>query len=297
MAKPQKEMTVYRKRATAYTLFALPQTLIYIVFFIAPILLGIFYSFTDYNGIKKEIQFVGFSNYKSMFTTGHFGRAMIFNLKYCLLTVTLSIVIGLALALLLTSKIKGRGIFRSLYFLPAVLPGLTMGLIFNIIFGKGLPQLGAALGIEALSKSLLSSPTTALYALVAVSLWGGVAIPTVLFMAGLQTIPQELIESTELDGATPWQRFRYLKMPFLRPTLSMVFVLKLKGGLMVFDTIMALTGGGPAGTTESMASLIYQHGFVERKMSQGMAEALVLALIVCTISIVQIAWSNRKQVY
>lgn len=297
MAKIQKRSTFNRKRTAAFTCFALPQTIIYIVFFIAPILLGVFYSFTDYNGIKKDITFVGFANYKSMFTTGHFGQAMIFNLKYCLLTVTLSIIIGLSLALLLTGKIKGKGVFRSLYFLPAVLPGLTMGLVFNIIFGKGLPQLGANLGIEALCTSMLSRPNTALYALVAVSLWGGVAIPTVLFMAGLQTVPQELIESTQLDGATPWQRFRYLTLPFLRPTLSMVFVLKLKGGLMIFDTIMALTGGGPAGTTESMASLIYQHGFVERKMSQGMAEALVLALIVCSISFIQIAWSNRKRIY
>ena len=144
---------------------------------------------------------------------------------------------------------------------------------------------------------LLSRPKTAILAILFVAVWQGLAIPTVLFMAGLQTVPEELLESASLDGATAWQKFRYITIPFLVPTITMVFVLTLKQGLMVFDLIMSMTQGGPAGATESMAMLIYNHGFVERRLSVAMAEALILATIVCVVSFVQIVWSNRKRIY
>lgn len=280
-----------------FFLFALPLTILYAMFFIAPIVCGVYYSFTDYNGISPDVHWKGLANYQTIFKTDRFAKAIIFNLKYSFWLVLLTIVLSLALALMLNRKLKARGFFRSMYFFPAVLPLLTMGLVFNGIFTKGIPQLGEMLGIESWQISVISRPDTAMYAILFVNLWKGLAIPTVLFMAGLQTVPEELYESASLDGATAWQKFRNITMPFLIPTCTMVFVLTLKQGLMVYDLIMGMTEGGPAGATESMALLIYNHGFAERRLSAAMAEALVLALIVCSISFIQIVWSNRKRVY
>lgn len=297
MKQPRKRMTFYRRQSIIFSLFAVPQTILYILFFIAPIVGGIFYSFTDYNGISKDLGFVGLANYRTVFSNSRFLKAVLFNMKYSALLVLLILSMSLVLALILNSKIKGKTFFRSMFFFPAVLPLLTMGLVFNSIITKGIPQLGASLGFSGWEISLLSRPNTAMYAILFVAVWQGLAIPTVLFLAGLQTVPEELLESASLDGATRMQQFRFITFPFLIPTLTMVFVLTLKQGLMVFDLIMSMTQGGPAGATESMAMLIYNHGFVERRLSVAMAEALVLAVIVCIVSFIQIVWSNKKRIY
>lgn len=297
MKQPRKRMTFYRKQSIIFSLFAIPQTILYVMFFIAPIIGGIIYSFTDYNGINKKLNFVGIANYKTVFANSRFVKAVVFNMKYSAFLVILILSLSLVLALILNSKIKGKTFFRSMFFFPAVLPLLTMGLVFNSIITKGIPQLGVSLGFSSWEISLLSRPNTAMYAILFVAVWQGLAIPTVLFLAGLQTVPEELLESAGLDGATRLQQFRFITLPFLVPTLTMVFVLTLKQGLMVFDLIMSMTQGGPAGATESMAMLIYNHGFVERRLSVAMAEALVLAVIVCIVSFIQIVWSNKKRIY
>lgn len=297
MKQPRRRMSFYRRQSIIFSLFAVPQTIVYILFFIAPIVGGIFYSFTDYNGISKELGVVGFANYRTVFSNSRFMKAVFFNMKYSALLVAVILSLSLVLALILNSKIKGKTFFRSMFFFPAVLPLLTMGLVFNSIITKGIPQLGASLGLSSWEISLLSRPNTAMYAILFVAVWQGLAIPTVLFLAGLQTVPEELMESAALDGATRVQQFRFITLPFLIPTLTMVFVLTLKQGLMVFDLIMSMTQGGPAGATESMAMLIYNHGFVERRLSVAMAEALVLAVIVCIVSFIQIVWCNKKRIY
>lgn len=296
ISKP-RGMAFYRRRNKAFFAFTVPLLILYAVLFIAPILGGLFYSFTDYNGISKSINFVGLDNYLGIFSTKRFTKAIGFNLAYSFWLILFTVVFSMGLALMLDSKIKVRGFFRSLYFFPAVLPNLTMALVFNGIMTRGLPQLGGMWGFESWEISLLSRSNTAMYAILFVNLWKGLAIPIVLFLAGLQTVPSELYESASIDGANGWQRFWKITVPFLIPTLSMVFVLTLKQGLMVYDLIMGMTEGGPAGATESMAMLIYRHGFVERRLSAAMAESMVLAVLVSSISLFQIAWSNRRRVY
>lgn len=297
MRGSKKRMTFYKKQSIVFSLFAVPQTILYVLFFIAPIVGGIIYSFTDYNGISPKLNFVGLKNYQVVFSNSRFFKTVFFNLKYSALLVLFIVSLSLILALILNGSLKGKSFFRSVFFFPAVLPLLTMGLVFNSIITKGIPQLGAAMGLKSWEISLLSRPNTAMYAVLFVAVWQGLAIPTVLFLAGLQTVPKELEESAALDGATSRQKFRYITLPFLVPTLTMVFVLTLKQGLMVFDLIMSMTQGGPAGATESMAMLIYNHGFVERRLSVAMAEALILAVIVCIVSFIQIVWSNKKRIY
>ena len=257
----------------------------------------IYYSFTDWDGIRKSYQFIGLRNYIKMFTDKRFLNSVSFNVWYTILLVIVVTVLSVILGILLNQKIKGQSFFRSLYFFPAVISLLTGGLIFNQIFGRGIPFLGEALGVEFLQKNILASKTLAVYGVLFVNVWQGVAIPTVLVMSGLQTVPHELVEAASLDGATKWQIFRYLTMPFLRPTISMIIILNLKSGLMLYDYVVALTSGGPARATESLTLLIYTQAFDEMKFSYSIAESIVVSGIIILISVLQIRNSNRKKVY
>jgi len=285
-----------RSRNISFAIFVLPALIVYLIFFIVPLVGGIWYSLTDYNGIQQDYQFVGFSNYTKIFSSSRFLESVIFSLKYSIGLMLFTTLISLGLALLLNKALRGRSFFRSLYFFPAVLSTLTVGLVFNEIFARALPQLGEQLGITALQTSLLSKPETAIWGVLIVAVWQGVAIPTVLFLTGLQVIPHDLYEASALDGATAWQQFRYITVPYLLPILSIVFVLTLKDGLTAFDYIMAMTKGGPMGSTESIAMLIYNHGFVEGDFSAAVAESVMLAIFICVISFVQIGVTQKKRI-
>lgn len=287
----------YRERNRTHLLLVLPDVILYTVFSVFPILLGIYYSFTDWDGIRKSYQFIGLRNYIKMFTDKRFLNSVSFNVWYTILLVIVVTVLSVILGILLNQKIKGQSFFRSLYFFPAVISLLTGGLIFNQIFGRGIPFLGEALGVGFLQKNILASKTLAVYGVLFVNVWQGVAIPTVLVMSGLQTVPHELVEAASLDGATKWQIFRYLTMPFLRPTISMIIILNLKSGLMLYDYVVALTSGGPARATESLTLLIYTQAFDEMKFSYSIAESIVVSGIIILISVLQIRNSNRKKVY
>lgn len=286
-----------KERDITHFLFVLPSLTLYTVFSIFPILLGIFYSFTDWDGIKKDYNFVGLRNYVKMFSDKRFLHSVSFNLRYTVFLVIGVTVISVCIGLLLNQKIRGRSFFRSAYFFPAVISSLTGGLIFNQIYGKGIPFIGALLGIGFLEKNILTNKIGAQMGILIVNLWQGVAIPTVLVLSALQTVPQELLESASLDGANRWQIFRYLTFPFLLPTISIIIILTLKSGLMLYDYVMALTTGGPARATESLTMLIYTQAFDEMKFSYSIAESIVVSGVIILISVAQIWNTNRKKVY
>lgn len=285
-----------RTKKITFALFTLPGFTLYSVFFILPVIMGIYYSMTDWNGISRKFNIIGFENYSNVFRDKRFLNAILFNLKYCILLTICIVVLGIILAILLNSRIKGITVFRAIYFFPAVLSMLTVGLIFNQIFYRAIPPIGQALGIKFLSNNILSDANTAIFGILFVNVWQGVAIPTLLFLAGLQTVPQELYETAALDGANAWQRFRYITMHFLIPVTSVVMVLTVKSGLMVFDYVKSMTDGGPGGATESVSLLIYSNAFVENKFSYAIAEAMIVGIIIAIISAVQISISNRKKV-
>jgi raffinose/stachyose/melibiose transport system permease protein len=220
-----------------------------------------------------------------------------FTLRYALCLIVVLTIISLCLALLLNRKFFLRKYVRAIYFLPAVLSSLTVGIVFDELYARALPVLGELLDIAALAMNVLSRKNTAFWGLLFVHIWQGLAIPTVLFLAGLQVIPDDLVEAAMIDGAGKIQRFKAITIPFLMPIISIILVLSLKSGLMVFEYIMAMTNGGPGGSTESLAFLIYNHGFVERKFSTAIAESIMMAVLICGISFIQISWSNKKRVY
>ena len=285
-----------RERITTYGLFCLPGFIAYCVFLIFPILMGIYYSFMDWNGISKSYNFIGFANYAKLFTDKKFGEALLFNFRYTIMLIVGVIVISVVLALLLNKEFKGRSFFRTLYFLPAVLSMITVSLVFKQVFFYVLPAIGKALGIEALSTNILASKQNAIYGVLFVHLWQGVALPTLLFLAGLQTIPTELYEAAAIDGANGWQQFKHITVAYLIPTLSVVLVLLVKQGLMVFDYVKSMTAGGPGTATQTIALLIYNNGFERNRYSYSIAQAIATGVIIALISAIQIQASNRKKV-
>ena len=292
--KNKKEIS---RKSISMFLFTVPATVLYCIFFIYPIAIGIMYSFTDWNGLAKDFKFIGLANYIEAFTNKRFQNAVLFNIKFTILAVILVVGISLILALIFNSDIRLKSFFRGIFFFPAVLGMLGVGLIFNEIFYRVVPVIGKAMNISWLSTNILASKSTAMYGVLIVHVWLAVAMATVMLLAGLQSTPMELYEAAELDGANKWQRFRYITMPFLLPVLSVVLILQIKNGLTVYDIIVALTNGGPGGATESLSILIYNHGFKEVKFSYAIAEAIILTIVICAISFVQTSISNKKKVY
>lgn len=295
-SKKKTHSAMTRERITTYGLFCLPGFIAYCVFLIFPILMGIYYSFMDWNGISKGYNFIGFANYAKLFTDKKFGEALLFNFRYSIMLIVGVVVISVVLALLLNKEFKGRSFFRTLYFLPAVLSMITVSLVFKQVFFYVLPAIGKALGIEALSTNILASKQNAIYGVLFVHLWQGVALPTLLFLAGLQTIPTELYEAAAIDGANGWQQFKHITVAYLIPTLSVVLVLLVKQGLMVFDYVKSMTAGGPGTATQTIALLIYNNGFERNRYSYSIAQAIATGLIIAVISAIQIQASNRKKV-
>jgi raffinose/stachyose/melibiose transport system permease protein len=231
-----------------------------------------------------------------MFGRQRFIHSLGFTFYYAFILLVVSTILGLILALMLNEKFRGQIILRAIYFFPAVLSLITVGLIWNEIFYRVFPAIGEFLGIELLSRSLLSSSKMAVYAVVLVNIWQFTGMTMILFLAGLQSIPEELYEASVMDGANYFQKFFTITLPFLMPIMQIVIVLGLKAGITVFDYIIALTGGGPAGATESIGILIYNLGFDENKFGYASAQAMVLFVIIVVISFIQIKVLSRLEV-
>lgn len=266
------------------------------IFFYFPMLQGAFYSFTNWTGLTYNFDFVGINNYSILMTDEKFFKALGFTLILTLCLIVGEIVFGILIARALNSKIKGQTFFRAWFFFPAVLSGLTVSLIFKQIFNYGLPAIGESLNIEFLKTSLLGTTYGSIFAAIFVMLWQGVAMPIIIFLSGLQTIPTEIKEAAAIDGATSRQTFWSIELPYLLPSISMVFIMALKAGLTAFDQIFALTGGGPSNATTSIGLLVYNYAFKSNQYGYANAIALILFLLIAIVSIVQIKISKRYEV-
>ncbi|MGT2742830.1 carbohydrate ABC transporter permease [Streptococcus plurextorum] len=277
-------------------IFVLVPLVLQLVFFFYPLFNGIFYSLTDWNGLTSSYRIIGLQNYVDVLQDKHFYTSIFFTILFTIGLVVGEIVIGIFMANLLNRKIKALGFFRTWYFFPAVLSTVTLGLIFTQIFNYGLPQIGEVLGIEWLKENLLVQEKTVIPAVIFVALWQGLAMPIIIFLAGLQSIPSEIVEAAEIDGANKSQRFFNIELPYLLPSISMVFIMALKSGLTAFDLIFSLTSGGPDGKTESLGLLVYNYAFTDNKFSYANALAVILFVIIAIMSIIQISVSRKFEV-
>lgn len=277
-----------------YMLITIPILALFVCFNTIPLISGVIYSFTNFKGFGTY-EFVGLRNYIDLFTDPRIGGSYLFTIKLAVTATIVTNVISLILALGLNSKIKGKTFLRAAYFVPNVLGALVVGYIFQYFFTYILPELGSTLGIDALSSSMLSNTNTAWIAIVIVCSWQSIAMNTIIYISGLQTVPEDVYEAGDLDGATGWKKFRYLTFPLIIPFFTINMVLCIKNFLMVFDQIMAMTQGGPAQSTESISYLIYNNGMKGGSFGYQSANAVVFFIVIVAISVAQMMISSRKE--
>ncbi|QIZ10844.1 sugar ABC transporter permease [Priestia megaterium] len=278
-----------------FYLMTVPALLLFAIFHTYPALQGIYYSFTNWDGLGFTYDFVGIKNYVNLFKDLNILNSYLFTFKFAIISTILVNVLSLLIAIGLNAKIKGKNFFRATYFLPNVLGVLIVGFIFNFIFSNVIPNLGDKLDIGFLSINILGSDKFAWLGIVIVAVWQACAFNVILYLSGLQTVPSELYEASSLDGANKWQEFWKITFPMIAPFFTINMVLSMKNFLMVFDQIVALTGGGPGRATESISLLIYKGGFQGGEFAYQSANSVIYFIVIVVISVFQIKVLQKRE--
>ncbi len=274
-------------RQRTYYLMLIPILVLFFCFNTLPLLRGFFYSFTNFRGFG-DYDMVGLRNYADLFQDARVGNSYRFTFRLALVATLAVNVISLMMALALNSKIKFKSTLRGLYFIPNILGALVVGYIFNYFFTYIVPFLTH-------TTSILADANRAWIAIVIVCAWQSIAMNTIIYISGLQTVPEDVYEAGALDGAVGWNRFRHLTFPLIMPFFTINMVLCMKNFMMVFDQIIALTDGGPAQSTESISFLIYNNGMAGGQFGFQSANAVVFFLVIVTISVLQTRFLSSRE--
>ncbi len=278
-----------RMKALVPLVWIAPALILYVVFKLLPLIAGLYLSALRWNGIDPA-QFVGFQNYLDFFNDPLVLTALMNNTLYAIGTVSGKIVLSLLLALLLNQALKGRSFYRTALFMPVVISFVVVSILwawlYNPQFGL-VNQLLTSLGLKFLILDWLGSPKVALGSLMIVDIWKWYGFHMVIFIAGLQAIPNELYEASSIDGASRWDNFVHITLPLLRPIMLVNVMVSLMGGFNVFDIPYVMTEGGPANSTLVMALHIYIRGFKYYKFGYAAAMNYILLVIVTLVSAVQ----------
>ena len=279
-------------RERTFLLITIPILALFFCFNTLPLIKGVIYSFTNFRGYG-EFDWVGIRNYTDLFTDARVGKSYLFTFKLAIVATIVVNVLSLVLALGLNSKIKFKSALRGMYFVPNILGALVVGYIFNYFFTYILPAVVKMMGGKG--DSILASSKWAWVAIVTVCAWQSVAMNTIIYISGLQTVPEDVYEAGSLDGATGWKKFKNLTFPLILPFFTINMVLCMKNFLMVFDQIMALTKGGPAQSTESISFLIYNNGMAGGQFGFQSANAVVFFVVIVVISVLQMNFLGNKE--
>ena len=274
-------------RNRTFLAILIPVLILFIAFNTIPLLTGFFYSFTDSKGYGS-FEIVGLQNYIDLFQDARVGNSYLFTFKISVVSTILVNVISLVLAIGLSSKIKFKSALRGIYFVPRILGGLVVGYVFSYFFTYLVPALTG-------TTSMLASTEWAWVAIVVVLVWQACAQTTIIYITGLSSVPEDVYEAGALDGATGWDKFRYLTFPLIMPSITTNMVLVMKDMLMTFDQIVAMTSGGPAQSTESISYLIYQNGLNNSQFGFQCANAVIFFIVIAVISIAQTKFLNSKE--
>ena len=281
-------------RKRTFVMITIPIVLLFFCFNTLPLIQGIIYSFTNFKGYGSY-DWVGLRNYIDLFQDSRVGNSYLFTFKLAICATIVVNVISLVLALGLNSKIKFKSALRGAYFVPNILGALVVGYIFNYFFTYILPAFGKMIGSGTLGSSMLSNEKLAWIAVVIVCAWQSIAMNTIIYISGLQTVPEDVYEAGSIDGATGWKKFKNLTFPLILPFFTINMVLCVKNFLMVFDQIMALTKGGPAQSTESISYLIYQNGMGGGQFGFQSANAVIFFIVIVGISVFQLGVLGKKE--
>ena len=279
-------------------IFVLPFLTVFTVFFLYPFLKGIVLSFTDWNGISRQYNFVFLKNYISLFKNDQrFIHSLWITLIYTASVVIISNILGIALSLLIESSGKLKNILRVGYFFPYVFSLVVVGFSWRLLFTKVFSNLFKLTGWGFFDLDFLGDPKLALVSVIVVSIWQGLGYYLVIYIAGIQSIDSNILEAADIDGAIGWKKFRYVTLPLLMPSVTICVFTSIAGSFKVFDAVFVLTSGGPGYSTETVALNIYNEAFGSANLyGYGMAKAVVLAIIIMVITFIQLNYFQKKEV-
>lgn len=277
---------------SAYYWMVWPAVIAFAAFHTVPVVIGIFFSFTNYAGYG-DWNFVGLSNYLNLFRDDRVLQAYGFSFLFAIVATILTNAFSLAIAMGLNAKIKARNFWRGVYFVPYILAILVIGYVFQFFFSNSLPKILS--GVPLFADNILTNETWAWTAIVALAVWQSCAFAIIIYLSGLQTIPTEMYEAASLDGASAWRQFRSITFPLIGAFFTINVVLSLKGFLQVFDPIVALTNGGPGTSTESVTLLIFRGGFSGGEFAYQTANAVVFFIVITIVSLFQFRVLQRRE--
>ncbi|WP_075980045.1 carbohydrate ABC transporter permease [Bacillus massilinigeriensis] len=283
-----------RTRDLSYWLFLAPVLVALTLVVIIPLLFGVYYSFTDWNGIEANA-FVGFQNYIDLFHDTEFMDSLWFTVKFSVVSIILINIIGLSLALIVVSKIKSNHFLRTIFFMPNLIGGLILGFIWQFIFTKVFNGIGELMGIESLM-GWLSTTETGFWGMVILMSWQMSGYIMIIYISYLEGLPGELLEAAEIDGTNTLQKFRYIIFPLVAPAFTVSLFLTLSNTFKLYDQNLSLTAGGPYNSTQMVAMEIFKTAFSENEMAYASAKAVVFFIIVAVISLTQTYINKKREV-
>ncbi|PSL43258.1 raffinose/stachyose/melibiose transport system permease protein [Salsuginibacillus halophilus] len=283
-----------RNRSPAFWLFIAPVLVALMLVVGVPLLMGFFYTFTDWNGLGFN-QFVGFEHYSRLLGDDRFLSSLWFTIQFSFVSVILLNIIGLGLALIVTQKLKTSNFLRTIFFMPNLIGGLILGFIWQFIFINVFGQIGQFMNVDGL-QGWLSTPTTGFWGLVILTVWQLAGYIMIIYIAYLQNVPGELIEASQIDGAGPVQRFKNVTFPLIAPAFTVSMFLTLSVSFKIYDQNLSLTDGGPFNSTEMVAMNIVYTAFDSNEMAYGQAKAVVFLIFVSIIAISQVYYNKKREV-
>jgi multiple sugar transport system permease protein len=285
--------TLARREKIDGWLFIAPFIILCIVFFIGPLIVAFMLSFKEYSFLDSNNMFqakwVGIQNYIDVLKNPTFRKAFINTTKYSVFVAPIQLVIALLLALLVNGGIKGKAFFRTIYYIPTQTSAVAVAVIFMFLFKQDgvFNKFTSIFGLAP--RNFLTDPKTALPVIMAMAIWSSVGLYMVIFLAGLQDIPESLYEAANIDGASNWQRFRFITVPMLKPTIFLNVVVSMIGCFQVYDQAYVISqgNGGPLDSTMTVVLYLTRTGFREFKMGQASATAFILFAVIFTLTIIQ----------
>ena len=279
--------------------FIAPALILYVLFIIVPTVSSVYYSFTSWDGISPDVKFIGLANYKEIFTSARFGNAL---KNTIILTIFISVLenaFALALAVLVDNIRWGKNFFRSAFYIPVLISGIVSGFIWKIMYNYNFGAINSILtqiGLGDFRQDWLGNTSLTLIMIGVVLVWKGAGYYMIIYLASLQSVSTDVIEAAEIDGASPWQRFRMITIPLISGAFTINFTLSLINGLKVFDQINVMTDGGPGFTSETLVYLLYKVGFTEGRQGFGPAVGIMLLFIIIILNTIQQKFLRSREV-
>lgn len=286
-------MSKKRNDKLSFWLFVAPSLISLILVVGIPFIMGIYYTFTNWNGANPNYNFVGLQNYIGLFKDTQFIYSFKITIVYTAVSVITINLIGFGLAYMVTRNLKTKNLLRTGFFMPNLIGGLILGFIWQFIFNSVFTAAGSAIGSNFLSTSLLQERNTAILAMIIVSSWQYAGYIMVVYVAALENVPKDLIEASYIDGATSRQSIRYITIPMIYPAITVGLFLTLANSFKMFDLNFSLS---PLKTTEMLALNIYKEAFVSNNMGVGQAKAVIFFILVTIISLTQVYITKKREV-